>query len=401
MDYIRYITEGIESICKHHKRRTAGSETVRSAQAEMAASMKDCVDEIRTQQFEIHPQAFMGSVPLEAFLCLISCAFFLVGVYRSQSWAYMVSLVFMMSAVVAVVAEYALYRQLTDRFYPRKTGQNLYMVRKAKNTPKRRIILCGHADAAYEMPVLKYLPAILIYICIGSGVLFWLVNFLFCNLSLAEFLPQGVLEVLAVIEIVLSVLYAPLLFLVDWRTVVDGANDNLTGCFLGMSLLKEMADKDLRFDDTEVCCLITDGEESGLRGAHAFAIENVEELMQLNTMVIAVDTIHSEKELRIFSRGINYTESNSEEACNLLYFAGMKNGLDLPNAEFYPGACDSEAFSVIGIKAAAICGVAFTPQDYYHNVKDTYTNLNPECIRIVRSVLKDAVDMFAKVGNIF
>ena len=77
MDYIRYITEGIESICKHHKRRTAGSETVRSAQAEMAASMKDCVDEIRTQQFEIHPQAFMGSVPLEAFLCLISCAFFL------------------------------------------------------------------------------------------------------------------------------------------------------------------------------------------------------------------------------------------------------------------------------------------------------------------------------------
>ena len=131
MDYIRYITEGIESICKHHKRRTAGSETVRSAQAEMAASMKDCVDEIRTQQFEIHPQAFMGSVPLEAFLCLISCAFVLVGVYRSQSWAYMVSLVFMMSAVVAVVAEYALYRQLTDRFYPRKTGQNLYMVRKA------------------------------------------------------------------------------------------------------------------------------------------------------------------------------------------------------------------------------------------------------------------------------
>ena len=96
MDYIRYITEGIESICKHHKRRTAGSETVRSAQAEMAASMKDCVDEIRTQQFEIHPQAFMGSVPLEAFLCLISCAFFLVGVYRSQSWAYMVSLVFML-----------------------------------------------------------------------------------------------------------------------------------------------------------------------------------------------------------------------------------------------------------------------------------------------------------------
>ena len=118
-------------------------------------------------------------------------------------------------------------------------------------------------------------------------------------------------------------------------------------------------------------------------------------------MVIAVDTIHSVKELRIFSRGINYTESNSEEVCNLLYFAGMKNGCDLRTAEFYPGACDSDAFSRVGIKAAAICGVAFTPQDYYHNVKDTYTNMNPECIRIVRDILKDSVSMFSKVGKIF
>ncbi len=401
MDYIKYITDGIKSVCIHHKRRTAGSESVRTAEAEIAESMKDCVDEIRTQQFEIHPHAFLGSVPLEAFLCLIACGFFLAGVFADRLWAYMVSLVFMITAMIALIAEYALYRQVTDRFYPKRTGQNLYMVRKAKNAPRRRLILCGHVDAAFEMPVLKYLPTAMIYICIGSGVLYWIINFLFCNLALVDFLPDAVLKVFAIIEIVLSVLYAPLLFLVDWRTVVDGANDNLTGCFLSMSILKEMADNDQRFDDTEICCLITDGEEAGLRGAHAFASENVEELMKLNTMVIAVDTIHSVEELRIFSRGINYTESNSEEACNLLYFAGMKNGLDLPTAEFYPGACDSEAFSVIGVKAAAICGVAFTPQDYYHNVKDTYTNLNPECIAIVRKILKDAVDMFARAGSIF
>ena len=401
MDYIKYITDGIESICKNHKRRTAGSESVRTAEAEIADSMKDVVDEIRTQQFEIHPHAFLGSIPLEAFLSLVACAFFLTGVYADRSWAYMVSLVFMIVAMVALIAEYALYRQVTDKLYPKRTGQNLYMVRKAKNTPKRRIILCGHVDAAYEMPVLKYLPAILIYICIGSGVLYWVVNFLFCNLALADFLPDTVLRVFAIIEVVLSVLYTPLLFLVDWHTVVDGANDNLTGCFLSMSILKEMADNDIRFEDTEICCLITDGEEAGLRGAHAFASENVEEMMKLNTMVIAVDTIHDVNELRIFSRGINYTESNSEEACNLLYFSGMKNGLDLPTAEFYPGACDSEAFSVIGVKAAAICGVAFTPEDYYHNVKDTYTNLNPECISIVRKILQDAVNMFANAGQIF
>ena len=168
-----------------------------------------------------------------------------------------------------------------------------------------------------------------------------------------------------------------------------------------MSFLREMADKDIRYDDTEFCALITDGEESGLRGARAFANENLDELLELNTIVIVPDTIHSVEELRIFSRGINYTESNSEEVCNLLYFASMKNGLDMPVAEFYPGANDSEGFSAVGIKAAAICGVAFTPQDYYHTVNDTYTNLNPECIRLVRNILKDAIDIFTKAGNVF
>ena len=401
MDYIKYITDGIESICKNHKRRSAGCESVKTAQAEMSEAMKDCVDEMRTQQFEVHPHAFIGSIPLYAFLSLAACALFLSGVYSGELWPYIVSLAVTVTAMVIIVVEYILFRPFTDRLYPKRTGQNLYMIRRAKNTPKRRIILCGHSDAAWEMPLLKHFPLVLILTCIISGLLFWIINFLFCNLALANFLSAKTLHVFAGIEIVDSILYAPLLFFVDWRTVVDGANDNLTGCYLAMSLLKEMADNDMRYDDTEVCCLITDAEECGLRGALAFAEENVEELLSLNTIVIAPDTIHSVKELRIFSRGINYTESNSEEVCDLLYFSSIKNGLDLPMAEFYPGANDSEAFSAIGVKAAAICGVAFTPQDYYHNVNDTYTNLNPECIRVVREILKDAVYMFATVGNIF
>ena len=401
MDYIKYITDGIEYTCKNHKCRSAGCESVKTAQADMAKAMKDCVDEIRTQQFEIHPRAFIGSIPLDALISLIACASFITGVFSGKAWLYMVSLILTIVTATIIIVEYILFRPFTDKLYPKKTGQNLYMVRKAKNTPKRRIILCGHADAAWEMPVLKHFPTVLIYICIGSAFLYWAVNFFFCYLALAGFLPAKTLYIFVVIEVINSIMYAPLLFFVDWSTVVDGANDNLTGCYLAMSILKEMADNDIRYDDTEVCTLITDGEESGLRGARAFANEFVEEMLSLNTIVIAPDTVHSVEELRIFSRGINYTESNSEEVCSLLYFAAMKNGLDIRIAEFYPGANDSEAFSAIGVKAAAICGVAFTPQDYYHTVRDTYTNLNPECIKLVRDILKQAIDMFTKAGKSF
>ena len=401
MDYIKYITDGIEYTCKNHKRRSAGCKSVKTARADMAEAMKDYVDEIRTQQFEIHPQAFIGSIPLDAFISLVACAFFIAGVYNGKALYYAISLVLTIVTATIIIVEYILFLPFTDRFYPKKTGQNLYMVRKAKKAPKRRIILCGHADAAYEMPILKHFPTVLIYICIGSAFLFWVVNFIFCYLGLANFLSIKTLHTFAAIEIVNSLIYAPLLFFVDWNTIVDGANDNLTGCYLAMSIIKEMADKNIRYDDTEVCCLITDGEESGLRGARAFANENVEEMLELNTIVIAPDTVHSVEELKIFSRGINYTESNSEEVCSLLYFAALKNGLDMPTAEFYPGANDSEAFSAIGVKAAAICGVAFTPQDYYHTVRDTYTNLNPECIRLVRNILTDAIAIFTKAGKSF
>ena len=401
MDYIKYITDGIEYTCKNHKRRSAGFESVKTAQADMAEAMKDCVDEIRTQQFEIHPRAFIGSIPLDALISLTACALFVFGVYSGKFWPYIVSLALTITTATIIIVEYILFIPFTDKLYPKMTGQNLYMVRKAKNTPKRRIIICGHADAAYEMPLFKHVPTVLLYICVGSAFLYWALNFFFCYLALADFLPVKTLHVFTVIEIINSIVYAPLLFFVDWNTIVDGANDNLTGCYLAMSILREMADKDIRYDDTEVCALITDGEESGLRGARAFANEFVEEMLSLNTIVIAPDTVHSVEELRIFSRGINYTESNSEEVCSLLYFAGMKKGLDMRIAEFYPGANDSEAFSAIGVKAAAICGVAFTPQDYYHTVRDTYTNLNPECIKLVRDILKEAIKMFTKAGNVF
>ncbi|MBQ3079881.1 MAG: M28 family peptidase [Clostridia bacterium] len=168
-----------------------------------------------------------------------------------------------------------------------------------------------------------------------------------------------------------------------------------------MSILKEMADNDFRYDNTEVCALITDGEESGLRGATAFAKENISMLMNANTVVIALDTIHETEQLQIYSRGINFTEQNADEVCDLLTFAGLKNGIDMPYAEFYPGAIDSEAFSRLGVKAAGLCAVRHEPVPYYHTVHDSYDNLNPECIELTRKIIKTAADMFDGAGHIF
>lgn len=401
MDYTKYITDGIEHTCKTFKRRTAGTQSCKDAQNDMAEQMKGCVDEVRVQKFKIHPRAFMGSIPLLEGCSLINAALFIAAVFAHINWLAILSAVLTVLSVILFVIEFVLYIPFTEKFMKRYEGQNTYMVRKAKNEAKRRIVIVGHADAAFQMPVMNYFPRPLAYIVIGCGVLIFILTFIFSNLLLADFLSALTLRIFAYILIGLMVVSSPLLAFVDFLTVVDGANDNLTGCYTAMSFLKEMADNDFRFDETEVCCLITDGEEAGLRGARAFARANVEELLDINTIVIAVDTIRELKELRIFARGINYTESNSEEACDLIKFAGLKHGIDIPTAEFYPGACDSEAFSVVGVKSIGVCAISFQPADYYHNVKDTYDNMDPSCIAEVRSILKDAIEMFDKTGKTF
>lgn len=400
-EYTNYIVSRITDICKKYKRRDAGSQAARDAADDMAAEAANYADTVVTQDFDVNPHCFMVSIPVFAVFTVLAAAASLLGLLLELPILFLVGDVLIFAGFCIVVPEYVFYRELLELFTRKRKGRNVFAVRKARGETKRRIIIGGHLDAAYEMPVMMHTKAVILYIIIGVALLGPIVGFILNNIMLLDFLPHQIHRVFVIIELVSALIASPLVFFVDFKTIVDGANDNLTACFIGMSLLKEMADNDFRYENTDVCCLITDGEEAGLRGASAFARENISMLMDKNTVFIAMDTIHEKEELRIYGRGINYTEENADEVCDLLYFSAMKHGLDLPYAEFYPGAVDAEAFSREGVKAAGICGVRHTPAPYYHTRMDTYTNLNPECIELVRDIVKTSIDMFDGAGKIF
>lgn len=400
-DYTNYIVERIADICKKYKRRDAGSQSARDAADEMAEELKQYADTVETQDFKLNPHTFIGSIPIFAMNVILASISSLLGFILSLPILYFVSDVLIFIGFGIVLTQYVFYRQFLELISRKKVGRNVYAVRKPKGEVKRRIIIGGHIDAAYEMPVMMHFPTPLLYVVIGVAIVGPIVAFILNNIMLLNFLPNNIHLAFVVIIIVCAVIASPILFFVDFKTIVDGANDNLTGCFISMSILKEMAEHDFRFENTEVCCLLSDGEEAGLRGATAFARENIEMLMDKNTVVLALDTIHEIDQLKIYGRGINFTESNADEVCDLIYFAGMKNGLDLPYSEFYPGAVDAEAFSREGVKAAGLCGVRHTPAPYYHTRQDTYTNLNPECIELVRDIVKTAIQIFDGAGKAF
>ena len=116
-------------------------------------------------------------------------------------------------------------------------------------------------------------------------------------------------------------------FTYDPRRVVDGANDNLSGCYIGMELLKEMEERGIALGHTEVGVILPGSEEAGLRGAKAWAKAHKGEYADVPTYIISYDTIHDPKHLAVNTRDLNSTVKSDPELCEMFIAAAEKAGV--------------------------------------------------------------------------
>ena len=278
--------------------------------------------------------------------------------------------------------------------------------RKPKGEVKRRIIFGGHVDAANEWTYSLHGGIKVLAPVIGGAVLGLFLIFGFSlALSIAGLIGGGIAitgiwKVFGIIAICLLPFMVAILFFINWSVIVDGANDNLSACYVSIGVLKEMADKDFRFENTEVCCLISGSEESGLRGAKAYAKKHQAELKEIETVFISLDTMREIEQLQIYTKGCTGTVKNSKAVGDLLHEAGMKVGYDMPEAELYPGAVDAEAFSMYGLKSVGFCGVNHDPKTYYHTRKDTWDNISEDCIGVSLDICMEAAKIYDEKGGI-
>ena len=64
-------------------------------------------------------------------------------------------------------------------------------------------------------------------------------------------------------------------------------------------------------------------EEAGLRGAVAYAKRHEAELKEIETVVIAMDTMREIEQLQIYTQGCTGTQKNSNAVGELVYEAGV------------------------------------------------------------------------------
>lgn len=374
-----YAVDGIKSVCGAFGPRPCGEESEKKAQEYMMNDLKKYSDTVCRETFKVNPDAFMSFVPIAGTCMFGATALNLLAANKCKKSA-LGSIGLIGTAISGIVGEFLLYKKPLDPFFKEKESGNVIAVRKAKGETKRRIILSGHSDSAPEWTyTYKYgsngsyvvlLPAIsgLVYTAATSAV-----TLLSKNISLKKKMALG--------QLAFAPAYAGLFNFTNGKKYVEGANDDLSGCYVSSAVLKYLSDNDIRFENTEVICMLTGGEECGLRGSKAFFEAHPEYKNDgVETVFVGFDNIRDGDYMMIYEKDMTGTVPNDKRVCALLKNAALKCGIDIPVGAIPLGSTDAAAASQAGVAAASLVAMDPSPADYYHTRRDTAQNLVPETI---------------------
>ncbi len=367
---VSYMVKEITHICRDMKKRAPGSAGEREAGEYMADVLgKDCgCKDVLVEPFAEHPDAFYGYFYFSAaFGCLCAVSFFI------SPW---LSIAFGAAALLLFILQFVLYKQVIDPLFPKKESVNVTAVRPCSGDVRRRVFLNGHIDAAWEFPLNYHFGGVVFEIpgvAAVAGVLFYIA------LGICSLCGAGVWVHTAGLW---GLLFVPFFLLVgytyDPKRVVDGANDNLTGCYMGIAVLREMERLGVILENTEIGVILTGSEEAGLRGAKAWCKAHEKDYNDVPVYIISYDTIHDPQKLMVNMKDLNSTVLSDRELGAAFMRAAEES--DVPcirgHIPLMGGATDSAAFTQGGFRSVGITGLSHILEDYYHTRRDSWDNLN-------------------------
>lgn len=391
-----FSVRGIKKICKDVGPRPAGSEQEHEAQKLMAAELDGACDKVEIEPFDVHPGAFLGWILTDGIMMIAAIVLFFFGMSAIALALCALSLIF-------AIVEFLLYKKLLDPFFPKKTSHNVVAVRKPKGEVRRRIIFSGHADSANEWRFTYYGGSKLLVPIIGLsfvGILLGLVLGIWAVAAGHAFsaADSDALNVMRYVFLAWIPILFTALFFENKKRPVMGANDDLTGCFISMAVVKYMQQHDIRFENTEVWVVLTGSEEAGLRGAKEFCKAHKNELSDVETVFVGLDTIRDYDFAAVYSRDLTGTVKNDAGACALVKEAAKQTGLDLPYKSVFFGATDAAAVTQAGMKAVSVAAMDPAPAKYYHTRLDTADNLDIKTVEAVLGVALETAFLFDEKG---
>lgn len=389
------IIEKIRYILDNFGPREPGSESEYETQKYLAEELDENATSVSIEPFPVAPMGLLFFLPLTGIIVFFSSFAINLHPYLGLAGIF--------TSLLIVWFQFGQYRRLLDPFLPKKESNNVFArwIPSGKSI-KQRIVLCGHADSAYEMRFNQWgkfyikLAVVIILICtIYLFVIAFLLSYEHFRGQELTFIP----EIIRKLSIVPGALYGIIaVSFIRFSYVVPGANDNLSGSCLAVEVLKWFSKHPFEIQNTEIDCLITGSEEAGLRGAMAFVEKHKEELQSIPTVVIAIDTISDLKDMGVAVRDLNGLLLHHSGAISLLYQAGSECGVELKNMSVYLGSSDATVFTRNRIPATAFVAMDPSPARYYHTRYDTVEAMNKDALSIGLTIIIQAVKNYDTYG---
>ncbi len=402
-EYANYAYKSIIKVVKSYGPRPVGSENEKNAQEYLLGEAEKYCDKAERETFKCSDKAFMAWVPIGACLMVLSILFYTLGMA-------VVGLALTCVALFLILAEFIFYKPVLDVFFPKKESGNVVGVRKSAEETKRRIIISGHTDSAFEWTYTYHggRPAVLTIILVA---VLDIILTLGANIAYIVVYQKPISQMIwyadtnLVFKILACAAYATVpvlimaLFFTNYKRPVPGANDDLSGVFISLAAAKFLSDNKIRFKNTEVVVTLTGGEEAGLRGAKAFAKKHKDMLSDgTETVFVGFDTIREPEFFKIYDKDMTGVVKNDKKVAQMIQSAAKINELDIPIGTIELGSTDAAAFSQAGFRASSIVAMDPTPAKYYHTRLDAEDNLSLKAIEQGVKTALEVIFMFDEKG---
>ncbi len=399
-DAVDYSLGAIKYICEEIGPRESGMPNERKAQEWLKSQLLDnqWADEAEIEDFTVSRHGLVGFTKIVSVLLVIAAAMQFVALLVAEAAlaCHIVTVVLAAISLLITIMEFLLYKPFIDPLLPKTTSGNVYAKYKSSGETRRRIVFSGHCDSAYEWTLMKIKPA------------FMIVTIVFCVVGVLASVALCILNIvrgeMSWWSLLVTSLFIPfyilLFFFCNFKVVVPGANDNLTGVLASVAVLKCLKESGIRFEHTEVDLVLTGSEEAGLRGAFAWAKKHRDEILSsdVETVFIGLETLRDWDYLNIYNRDLTGTIAHDAGAVKLLDKASAACGRPLKHFSVFFGASDAAAITKSGLRATCLAGMDPTPADYYHNVKDTADNMDRKTFSLGVDIAIEAAEIFDREG---
>lgn len=363
-EYANYSFRQSRNICKTIGKREAGSIEEKNLANHIKNELETCADEVNVEEFNFCKdfkilQNKVGAICF-IFAAALVLATILFGITALCYAAIGVS-------VVGIILS------LTGKAYaPKKlTSQNVYAIKKPSGEAKNRIVFVSNTDCVRVskltgtfLKIMSIISAVCV-VCVSAYTL--------------SFENTEIIKYLAIPVAVFTIFDVIILFS-SYTGVLDGANKNLSGIFTSIAVLKYLKDMNISMEKTEIEIVVTGAHEASISGANEFVKKHKNDLENINTKIVCLDTLREDKNLRIESENV------SSETVKEISDSAKENDIDL-SVKSPSFLSDAKAFSKEGFDAVTLTAAS----ENFEKEEDTYEDMKIKTIEMTLKTIMQEV----------